>query len=235
MLNLNSFKHLAIIMDGNGRWAHQRKHKRFFGHTQGAKTAQAIVSKCVDLNIPYLSLFTLSTENTLRPESELVALVKIFEKILAKEVAFLMEKKIRLCVLGDVSFFSDQLQDQITHLQEKTKNHQGLTLIIALNYGGRQEIVNGARSVFQKIQSGELKEEDLGEEQFASFLPSSQFPEPDLIIRTGGNLRLSNFYLWSAAYSELYFTETLWPDFDEKCLNLALKKYSVTERKFGVL
>ncbi len=235
MSGQDSLKHLAIIMDGNGRWAHQRNHKRLFGHVKGAKTAQSIISKCSKLKIPYLSLFTLSTENTLRPKSEIQSLLKLFEKIFLKHAQFLIENDIRLHVLGNVSFFPSKLQKYLEIMKEKTKNNKGLNLILALNYGGRQEIVSGAKRLVQEIQDGNLKLQNLKESQFNSLLPSSQFPEPDLIIRTGGNLRLSNFYLWSAAYSEFYFTETLWPDFNEEYLDFALRKYFITERKFGVL
>ncbi len=235
MLKQDSLKHLAIIMDGNGRWASQRNHRRLFGHVKGAKTAQSIIFKCLDLKIPYLSLFTLSTENTLRPESEIRDLTHLFEKIIFKHTKQFIEKDIQLHILGDISIFPSKLQTDLKAIQKKTKSNKGLNLIVALNYGGRQEIVNGAKKLVQKIQSGDLKINELTESQFGELLSSSQFPTPDLIIRTGGNLRLSNFYLWSSAYSEFYFTETLWPDFDEKCLDLALQKYSVTERKFGVL
>ena len=235
MLRQDFLKHLAIIMDGNGRWAQQRNHKRLFGHVRGARTARSIISKCSDLQIPYLSLFALSTENILRPESEIQSLINLFEKTFLKHGQLLIDKDIRFHILGDTSFFPEKIQDYLETLRNKTKDNKGLNLILALNYGGRQEIVSGAKKLVKKIQDGDLKLKDLKENQFASLLPSSKFPPPDLIIRTGGNLRLSNFYLWSAAYSEFYFTETLWPDFDEKCLDLALQKYSVTERKFGVL
>jgi len=235
LLKQDTLKHLAIIMDGNGRWALHRKHKRIFGHLKGAKTAREIIEECCYLKIPYLSLFALSTENLLRPKAEIQSLVILLQKVFYKYTDFLMKKKIKFHILGDVSFLPPALQTHLKQVQDQTKNHKGLNLIIALNYGGRQEIVYGAKVVFQKIQSGKLQLNELGESEFASALPSSQFPAPDLIIRTGGTIRLSNFYLWSSAYSEFCFLDVLWPDFNKKHLHVALEKYLTVERKFGVL
>ena len=220
-------------MDGNGRWAQQRNQGRIYGHREGVKAAQQIILKCVELKISYLSLFTLSTENTLRPRLEVEALLDLFEKLVFQYASFLNQHDIRLHILGDCSLFSQKVQKQIETLKETTKSHKGLNLIVALNYGGRQEILQGVKNLLKHSEKEQIKK--VTEDFFASFLPSSSFPPPDLIVRTGGEIRLSNFYLWSSAYSELHFTDVLWPDFSAKELFLAIEKYSTTQRKFGVL
>ena len=228
-----NIQHLAVIMDGNGRWAEEHKHKRIFGHIQGAKTTRRLIQYCSQLKIPFLSLFALSTENIQRPEVEIKGLKNLLEKVFLKHSKLFMEKQIKLCVLGDLSIFSSHLQNLCKQLCEKTKSHQGLNLIVALNYGGQQEILKAVKEIAEEIKKGGLQIKDINEKSLSSFLSSSSFPPPDLIIRTGGQVRLSNFYLWSSAYSELYFTDTLWPDFDKKCLDKALKKFNKTQRRFG--
>lgn len=235
MPSTQSLKHLAVIMDGNGRWAHKHKHNRAFGHIKGAQTTRQIIQYCADLKIPYLSLFALSTENMQRPQTELKVLKKILTKSFSKQASLLKTKQIRLHILGDLSIFSEYLQKLSRQLCEETKNHQGLNLILALNYGGRLEILQALQKAISEIEQGRMKPEDLNENAFSSLLNSSRFPPPDLIIRTGGQIRLSNFYLWSSAYSELYFTPTLWPDFNSSGLDQALKKFNTTNRRFGQL
>ena len=234
-LKKTNIKHLAVIMDGNRRWAKKKNHKRIFGHVRGAKKARNLIHYCSQLQIPFLSLFTLSPENVLRPKTEINSLQSLLEKALIKHSDLLIKEKIKLNILGDLSVFSSHLQNLCRGLCEKTKNHEGLNLIMALNYGGRQEILTAVQSISKKIEKGEFKTKDINEKSIAPFIPSLKFPPPDLIIRTGGQTRLSNFYLWSSAYSEIYFTKTLWPDFDSICLNKALKKFNKTERRYGKL
>ncbi len=226
-------KHLAVIMDGNGRWAKSRKHSRLFGHVRGAKTSHWLIQHCSQLKIPFLSLFALSTENIKRPSVEVKSLKNLLEKIFLKRSHILMKEQIKLHILGDLSIFSPSLQILCRKLCQQTKDHQGLSLIVALNYGGRQEILQGVKKMAQKIEQGQMRADELDESALASFFCSSCFPPPDLIIRTGGQVRFSNFYLWSSAYSELYFTDTLWPDFNQRCLDQALEKFHKTKRKFG--
>ena len=234
-LEQGGLKHLAFIMDGNGRWAERHNRKREFGHIQGAKQARALIKHCSELHIPFLSLFALSTENLLRPPKEVKALLNLLEKIFIKHSSLLLKQQIKLHILGDTSAFPASLQSLCHKLCEKTKQHKGLNLIVALNYGGRQEILKGVQKIALEIEQKKRKAKDLNEETLSSFLSSSLFPPPDMIVRTGGESRLSNFYLWSSAYSEIYFTKTLWPDFDKSCLEIALKKFQKTSRRFGRL
>jgi len=226
-------KHLAVIMDGNGRWARKHRHRRLFGHVQGAKTSRWLIQHCSQLRIPFLSLFALSTENINRPAIEIKSLTNLLEKVFLKHSPLLMKEKIKLHILGDLSVFPSHLQNLCYKLCQQTKDHQGLNLIVALNYGGRQEILQAVQKIAKKIERGEIHSEELDEKTFFSFFSSFPFPPPDLIIRTGGQVRFSNFYLWSSAYSELYFTDTLWPDFDKHCLSQALQKFHKTQRRFG--
>ena len=229
-------KHLAVIMDGNGRWAESKNHKRFYGHVKGAKRARELVEICSQLKLPYLSLFALSTENFLsRPETEISALQKLLQRIFLKYSDFLLKNQIRLNFIGDLSVFSPQLKKLCHDLSEKTKRNQGLNLILALNYGGRQEILQAFKKLAKEVKENSLKPENLNETRISSFFSSSQFPEPDLIIRTGGEVRLSNFYLWSASYSELYFTRVLWPDFKRKDLSQAFEHFRKVKRRYGKL
>ena len=220
-------------MDGNGRWAKSKRHSRFFGHVKGAKKAQWLVEVCSQLKLPCLTLFALSTENLSRPHAEIKALQKLLEKVFLKHSDFLIKKQIKLNFLGDLSVFPSRLKNLCQNLCDKTKNNQGLNLILALNYGGKQEILQAFQKMAEKIKENSRAFESLSEESIKPFFSSSRFPDPDLIIRTGGEVRLSNFYLWSASYSELYFTKTLWPDFGQKDLSLALKHFENARRKYG--
>lgn len=228
-------KHLAIIMDGNGRWAARRGKARAFGHAEGAEAAARIIRLCAKKKIPFLSLFALSAENTRRPKRELSGLNRLFERIFLKRASLLMEEGLRLHTLGDISFFPEKTQSLIKSLRQKTAGHRGMSLILALNYGGRQEMALAARRIAREARDGRLDPESVEEKTLSGFLDSSRFPPPDLIIRTGGDVRLSNFYLWGAAYSELYFTDVLWPDFDGPGLLKALERFSAARRKFGRL
>ena len=233
LIKPQKLKHLALIMDGNGRWAKKHKHQRIFGHAQGAKKARQIIQYCSRLKIPFLSLFTLSAENMSRPKIEVKNLKNLLNTVFLKHSSFLMREKIKLHILGDIFAFPSSLQNLCQKFCEKTKNHQGLNLILALNYGGQQEILKAVQSLAKEIEQKKICPHNLDEKLFSSFLSSSRFPPPDLIVRTGGQTRLSNFYLWSSAYSELYFTDTLWPDFNTVDLDKALENFASAKRHFG--
>lgn len=230
---LKGLKHVACVMDGNGRWAKKQNRTRYYGHVCGAKRARSLIQYCSRIQLPYLSLFVLSTENLLRPKNEVQSLIQLLEKLFIKQADFLIKSQIKLHIIGNLSVFSKNLQNLCLDLCEKTKNNQGLNLIIALNYGGKQEILEGVKNLVKDIKNQDTFVKNLNEKKLASYFYSSKFPSPDLIIRTGGESRLSNFYLWSSAYSELYFTKTLWPDFDTKNLQQALKKFQKVQRRYG--
>lgn len=220
-------------MDGNGRWAKKRSHHRIFGHIRGAWRAKELVKICSQKKIPFLTLFAFSQENSQRPGKEILALFRLFEKALLRHSSLLKKHQIKLHILGDISFFTDRIVKSLESLKEQTKNHKGLNLILALNYGGQQEILSSVRKLALDALKGQIKPPDIDKALLEQYLPSGRFPPPDLIIRTGGQTRLSNFYLWPAAYSELYFTPVLWPDFTKKILDEALEKFFQTERRFG--
>jgi undecaprenyl diphosphate synthase len=223
-------KHIAVIMDGNGRWARKRFLPRVAGHKRGMDAVLELVKACVDHNIAYLTLFAFSSENWRRPADEVSFLMSLFIQGLKREVAKLHENNIKLVLIGDRTRFNAELIDQIELSERLTANNTGLTLSIAANYGGRWDILQAVNKLHMAMPShvGEYDEEHL-----ASHLAMHYAPEPDLFIRTGGEKRISNFMLWQLAYTELYFTDTLWPDFDESAFNLALASYQNRERRFG--
>ena len=223
-------KHIAVIMDGNGRWARKRFLPRVAGHKRGMDAVLELVKACVDHNIAYLTLFAFSCENWRRPADEVSFLLGLFIQGLKREVAKLHENNIKLVLIGDRTRFNAELIDQIELSERLTANNTGLTLSIAANYGGRWDILQAVNKLHMAMPShvGEYDEEHL-----ASYLAMHYAPEPDLFIRTGGEKRISNFMLWQLAYTELYFTDTLWPDFDESAFNLALASYQNRERRFG--
>lgn len=227
--------HLAIIMDGNGRWAQQRHRPRTYGHIKGARTAKKIITECSRAKIKYLTLYTFSTENWSRPHDEVTFLMTLLHRYLKKETDNLVKENIRVQVIGDVSRLPTNIQKAIQHAYEKTKNCSGLTVQFALNYGSRQEILRAIKAVAEKYKSGELSLEQLNEETFQNFLYTREIPDPDLVIRTSGEERISNFLLWQSAYSEFYFTNTLWPDFQVADLHKALNNFSQRNRRFGAL
>ena len=223
-------QHIAVIMDGNGRWARKRFLSRVAGHKRGMDAVLELVKACVDHNIAYLTLFAFSSENWRRPADEVSFLMSLFIQGLKREVAKLHENNIKLVLIGDRTRFNAELIDQIELSERLTANNTGLTLSIAANYGGRWDILQAVNKMHMAMPShvGEYDEEHL-----ASHLAMHYAPEPDLFIRTGGEKRISNFMLWQLAYTELYFTDTLWPDFDESAFNLALASYQKRERRFG--
>jgi len=225
--------HVAIIMDGNGRWAKARGLPRVFGHKKGVETARKIVIKSQELGIKYLSLFTFSKENWQRPKEEIEALFQLLKEYLLNELSTLKEKGIRLRVMGDKEDLSEDLREVISLAEKETSANEKLHLILALSYGGKAETLRAARLLGERIKRNELSTDDISERTFRECLYLPDVPDPDLLIRTGGEMRISNFYLFQLAYTELYFTPVLWPDFTEKEYLKALLEFQRRERRFG--
>ncbi|MEO0234148.1 MAG: isoprenyl transferase [candidate division WOR-3 bacterium] len=224
-------QHVAIIMDGNGRWAKMRGKNRLYGHKKGVESVRRIVKHSAKVGVKYLTLFSFSTENWNRPKSEVEGLMKLFSKLLEQEIPELYKNNVRMLFIGRRNRLSKELLDRMENAQEVTKNNTGLTLILAFDYGGRQEIVDACKEICRKLKLNQL--ESLDNEEFSKHLYLPDVPDPDLVIRTSGEYRISNFLLWQTAYSEFYFTNVLWPDFDEKEFDKALLDYSKRERRFG--
>ncbi len=220
-------------MDGNGRWAKQRHMPRTVGHAKGASMVRALVTACVDKGIQHLTLFAFSTENWKRPEEEVSTLMGLFIQYLEKEMKDMQAEGVRLNVIGDTSRFSQTLQDKIKATEQSTAHNTGVVLNVAANYGGRWDIVQAVKAWQQAHPN--MKLEDLSPEALSPFLSAADQPEPDLLIRTGGESRISNFMLWQLAYAELYFTDVLWPDFDVPQLLKALDWFTARERRFGAV
>jgi len=225
--------HIAIIMDGNGRWAKQRLQPRFMGHRAGVKAVEGIVKHCAQLGVDVLSLFAFSSENWRRPGKEVSLLMELFSHALNNQVKKLHDNNIKLCIVGDLDKFSPALQEQITQAQQLTANNTGLTVNIAANYGGRWDVAQSVRQLAQQVRDGELEPEAISEAHISQHLTTSALAEPDLFIRTGGEQRVSNFLLWQMAYTEFYFTDLLWPEFNAKALDQAIASFSQRERRFG--
>ncbi|MFA5826033.1 MAG: isoprenyl transferase [Gallionellaceae bacterium] len=223
-------RHIAMIMDGNGRWAKQRLLPRVAGHQRGVESVREMVKACRQLGVEYLTLFAFSSENWRRPSDEVSFLMQLFMKMLEREVSSLHKNNVRLKVIGDRSRFDELLVKYIEDAELLTANNDGLTLTIAANYGGRWDIMHAVQGLWQAHpeMSGKFSEEDL-----EPYLSMHYAPEPDLFIRTGGEQRISNFILWQMAYTELYFTDTLWPAFDRAALDIAIQSYQNRERRFG--
>ncbi len=226
-------QHIAIIMDGNGRWAKQRFMPRIAGHRSGVEAARQVVRNCAKRNIKVLSLFAFSSENWRRPAQEVGYLMELFLTGLEREVAMLHEHNIQLRFIGDRTRFSEKLCRKIGEVERLTRNNTGMVLIIAADYGGKWDICQAVTRLAKEIETGHLTSSDITPETISSRLSFADLPDPDLFIRTSGELRISNFMLWQLSYSELYFTNTLWPDFDEAELEKALRHYADRERRFG--
>jgi len=224
-------KHLAIIMDGNGRWATKRFLPRVAGHSQGLNTVKEIVKECGDLGVEYLTLFAFSSENWRRPAEEVGFLMKLFLTALEKEVSRLDKNNVRLRVVGDLTKFDQQIQERVVQAEEKTAHNTGLNLTIAANYGGRWDMLQAVSACLKANPN--ITPDGVTEALLTPHLSMSYAPEPDLFIRTGGEQRISNFLLWQLAYTELYFTDLLWPDFDVKALQASFAWYRERERRFG--
>ncbi len=220
-------------MDGNGRWAKKRLQPRFMGHRAGVRAVESIVKHCVASGVKVLSLFAFSSENWRRPGKEVELLMDLFSRALTEQVKRLHDNNIKLQVVGNTAKFSKTLQKQIHDAQAMTANNTGLVLNIAANYGGRWDIAEAVKRLSQQVLRGELSIDDITEQRVGEQLTTAQLPEPDLFIRTGGEQRISNFLLWQLAYTELYFTETLWPEFSVKELDLAIDSFGKRERRFG--
>ena len=225
--------HIAIIMDGNGRWAKSRLLNRIKGHEKGADTVRAMVRACRELSIPFLTLYAFSTENWLRPKSEVEALMRLLGRFLQSEKAELAANDIRLNAIGELHRLPERVQDRLHDVMAATRANRGLTLTLALSYGSRSEILNMVRSIAAKVQSGHLNAAEISEKTIAGHLYTEGLPDPDLLIRTSGEMRLSNFLLYQIAYAEIYVTPTYWPDFSKEEFLAILQDYQNRDRRFG--
>ena len=228
-------RHIAIIMDGNGRWAQKRAMPRTMGHRAGGKVARKIIEACDERGIECLTLFAFSTENWGRPKQEVGVLMDLFLSTLRDQMEEFHQRRARLRFIGDRSSFAQPLRDEMLRAEEQTATNTGLQLNVAVSYGGRQDIVAVTRALAEQVRDGKLQIEDITQERINLELALGELPAPDLFIRTGGELRVSNFLLWQLAYTELFFTDTLWPDFDAACLDQAIAGYTSRERRFGGL
>ena len=227
--------HVAIILDGNGRWAKEKGMPRNYGHMQGAKAVEDILEVARDMGIKYLTVYAFSTENWNRPEAEVSALMKILRNYLKTSIKKSMKNNVRCRVIGDKTALSPDIQEAIAELEKATAGNTGLTFSIDINYGGRDEITRAVRKVADKVKSGELDPSDISEEIINSNLDTNYLPDPDLLIRTCNEQRISNFLLWQCAYTEFYFAQVAWPDFDKEQLQMAVDAYASRNRKFGGL
>ena len=227
--------HIGFILDGNGRWASTRGLPRAIGHKKGAENVEIILRECINLDIKYVTLYAFSTENWYRPVYEIKALMSLFKYYLNKKLTQLHQENVKVSIVGDISPFPKIIQKYIKNLVDLTKDNEGMSLTLALNYGGRAEIVRATRRIGSLISRGKISETEIDEDLFSLYLDSRNLPDPDLIIRTAGERRLSNFLLWQSAYSELYFSENPWPDFSIEDLKIALSDYHSRTRKFGSL
>lgn len=225
--------HVAVIMDGNGRWANSQGLSRISGHKRGVDAVKSLIKSCIEHEIPYLSIFAFSSENWSRPESEVSALMDLLGNALETQVKKLNENGVRLHLIGDLSRFNDRIQTLAAQAQDSTAGNKVLIFNVAINYGGRWDVTNATKRLAQKVLDGELSVDAITEDAISNELSTSGMPDPDLFIRTSGEYRISNFLLWQAAYSEFYFTDILWPDFNEHAFTNALIQYTDRNRRFG--
>ncbi|MDD2334957.1 MAG: isoprenyl transferase [Geobacteraceae bacterium] len=228
-------RHLAIIMDGNGRWAQERMLKRIVGHRKGVETVRTVVEESSLLGIKFLTLFAFSSENWLRPKTEVRALMALLKAYLAKETTRMMANNIRFAVIGDRSDLPEDVNSAVAEAIAKTSQNSGMVLTLALSYGSRQEIYQALTQLVDAVLAGKIPREKLSEDLISSFLYTSEIPDPDFLIRTSGEMRISNFLLWQIAYTELYFTEVNWPDFSKEEFYKALANYQARERRYGLI
>jgi undecaprenyl diphosphate synthase len=226
-------KHIAIIMDGNGRWAKSKHLPRSSGHQRGVQSVRKIVKHCAKIGVNTLTLFAFSSENMKRSEEEVGLLFKLFLTVLKSETKKLKDNNIKLKIIGDLSVFTPEIQSLAEDAQEQLQNNNGLNLIIAANYGGQWDIAEAAKKIAEKVSVDRLKPQDIDSDLFHNYTALAEYPRVDLLIRTSGEVRISNFLLWDIAYSELYFCDTLWPDFDEEELSLAIESFHSRDRRFG--
>ncbi len=226
-------QHVAVIMDGNGRWAKQRGLPRIMGHRRGVETLKTLLRCCRDWGISALTAYAFSTENWGRPVEEVDFLMALFERVLRQELLEMMEENVRIRFVGNLAALPRSLQGEIHQAVTQTQGNHGIEFTVATNYGGRQEIVQACRSIAEQVQQGKLNPEDISEELFGRHLYTAGISDPDLLIRTSGEMRISNFLLWQLAYAEIYVTETLWPDFDASEFHRAIYAYQQRDRRFG--
>ena len=224
-------RHIAIIMDGNGRWAAERGKERSYGHQAGVEAVRRITSECTRLGVEYLTLYTFSTENWNRPDDEVAALMGLVLSSLAD--AIFMKNNVRFRVIGDVKRLPQVVQQKLRETEEHTASNTAMTMVVALSYSAKWELTEATRQIAAKVSTGALSIEEIGEDTIAQHLSTSFMPDPELLIRTGGELRISNYMLWQIAYSELYFCNTYWPDFSEEELHKAIVSYQKRQRRFG--
>lgn len=227
-------KHIAIIMDGNGRWAKMHRKSRIFGHREGVKSVRDTVEACGQLGVKYLTLYTFSTENWRRPQSEVTILMKLLIKALKDETDRLHENNVKLTASGDLFKLPDAVYKELMEAVHKTKDNSLMVLNLALSYSGRWDIVNAAKNLIRDVKSKKITENEIDEKIFAQYLVTGNIPDPDLLIRTGGEFRISNFLLWQAAYSEIYIENIYWPDFRREHLYKAIRDFQNRERRFGM-
>ena len=226
-------RHVAVIMDGNGRWAKSRGQSRVMGHKKGAESVRQIIRSCGDQGVEYLTLFAFSSENWKRPTREVKLLMELFISVLEKDIDALVENGVRLRVIGDLERFGKRINKLIKKAEMRTASNDRMHLMIAANYGGRWDIAQACKRLVEMSRSGEISPDDIDEDLFGHFLITDEIPDPDLFIRTGGEKRISNFLIWQLAYSELYFTDVLWPDFSKDNFIDALEWFASRERRFG--
>ncbi len=226
-------KHIAIIMDGNGRWAKSKGKLRIFGHQNGVKAVRETIEAAAELGIKFLTLYAFSTENWNRPQREITALMELLVNTIARETKTLIENKIRLTTIGDMGALPENCQKSLAASIEKTAGNKGMTLVLALSYSARWEIINAVKQIAKETASGSLLEQDINESLFSKYLTTYAIPDPELLIRTSGEHRISNFLLWQISYAELYFTPVLWPDFNREHFYEAILEYQGRERRFG--
>jgi len=228
-------KHIAIIMDGNGRWARKRGLLRTAGHRAGVKTVKKIVRIAGDIGLKYLTLFTFSTENWKRPKDEVSAIMRLLEQTTKRELSELLENNVRLIATGNIENLPSKKREVLLDAIERTKNNTGLILNLALSYSGRAEILQAIRNIAADLSSKKINPDEINDELFSSYLQTNGLPDPDLLIRTSGEMRISNFLLWQTAYTELYVTDVLWPDFTEDDFLKAIADYQRRDRRFGMV
>jgi undecaprenyl diphosphate synthase len=226
-------KHIAIIMDGNGRWAKQQGEQRLFGHNVGVESVREVLKGAKELGVQYLTLYAFSTENWNRPKEEVDGLMDLLVRTIANEVKELHNSGVRMLSIGDINGLPEGCRNELLAAQEYTKDNKEINMVLALNYSAKWEIVNATKSIVEAVAAGTLKENEITDEVFASYLTTAGIPDPELLIRTSGEHRLSNFLLWQSAYTEFYFTPILWPDFKKENLFEAVYDYQNRERRFG--
>lgn len=225
--------HLAIILDGNGRWAKKKNMPRNYGHAQGSKVVEKICEEAYELGIKHLTVYAFSTENWNRPKDEVYALMKLLRNYLKDSIKTSTKNNMRIRIIGDKSRLDDDIKQSISKLEQVSKNNTGLNFQVALNYGSRDEIIRAVKDIVKDVNDKGLSSEDIDETLFASYLDTKDLPDPDLLIRTSGETRLSNYLLWQLAYTEFYFTDVLWPDFNKNELIKAIEYYNTRTRKYG--